>query len=547
MAIRIVLVLLLLGGAASAAPPTVTHLFPAGGQAGTTAKVTAFGTFERWPVRAWVEGKGVEVAAGKEKGELSVTIAADAVPGPRWLRLIDEHGASTARRFLVGTLPETREKEPNDDVSSAQAVTAPVVVNGRLVKAGDVDCFALQLRQGQTLVASLDAQRSLASPMDGVLQVVSDRGFVLARNNDYAGLDPQVTFRVPTDGRYVIRVFAFPATPDASVRFAGGDRFLYRLTLTTAGFADHAFPLAVERANPSPVELVGWNFPPAARKAVLEPRGDDEATAFHHEAAGTVSVRREPHPCVVHTRPGNPKSPQEIRPPVTVSGQLEKPGEAHAFRFQARKGQTLLFQVESANLGFAVDPVVKVTSADGEVVSKTSAPTRGGRRGRARAAAGAGDTTFAVPSDGLYQLELRDLFEDGGPRHLYRLRALVAKPDFGLTVPRDQFFLTPGKTVDIPVTIDKRHGFQGAVELATERLPEGVRAETVSGTILRLSAGEKATSSGPLRIVGRAKGKPAAAHVAQAALADYGVSVSHLWLHVGPTTAAPPPPAKKRR
>ena len=94
--------------------------------------------------------------------------------------------------------------------------------------------YLQNLRQPITLVASLDAQRSLASPMDGVLQVVSDRGFVLAQNNDYAGLDPQVTFRVPTDGRYVVRVFAFPATPDASVRFGGGDRFLYRLTLTTS-------------------------------------------------------------------------------------------------------------------------------------------------------------------------------------------------------------------------------------------------------------------------------------------------------------------------
>lgn len=543
MSIRIILLLLLFTSAASSAPPTVTHLFPAGGQAGTTVTVTAFGTFERWPVRAWVEGKGVEVVAGKAKGELRVTLAADATPGSRWLRLADEHGASTPRRFVVGTVAEVQEKESNDDLGTAQAVTTPVIVNGGLLRAGDVDCFAVALRKGETFVASLDAQRSLASPMDGVLQLVSNKGFVVAQNNDYHGLDPQITFRVPTDGRYVVRVFGFPAVPDASVRFAGGDRFLYRLTLTTGGFVDHAFPLAVERGKPSPVELLGWNIPVGASKGVIETGDEEEAPAFGRQLAGSARVRLEPHPCVVHARPTDAKSPQEIRLPVTVSGKLERPGETHLYRFEGKKGQTLLFQVESAALGFAVDPVVRVTSAEGGVVSQSSAPKRGGR-GRA---APSSDPSFTVPSDGFYQLELRDLFEDGGPRHLYRLRAVIAEPDFGLTVPRDQFFLTPDKTVDVPVTVDRRHGHKDTIDLSVEGLPQGVRVETVGGTTLRLTAEEKMAASVPVRIVGRGKDKPATPRYAQTALADYGVSVAHLWLHVGTTTAAVPVPQKKTR
>src|SRR5262245_49937780 len=102
MSIRIFFLLFALAATAHAAPPAVTHLFPAGGQAGKSVEVTAFGTFERWPVRGWVEGKGIEVKAGKAKGSLTVSIAADATPGPRWLRLVDDHGASTPRRFLVG-------------------------------------------------------------------------------------------------------------------------------------------------------------------------------------------------------------------------------------------------------------------------------------------------------------------------------------------------------------------------------------------------------------------------------------------------------------
>ena len=62
-------------------------------------EVTAAGIFERWPVGAWVEGKGVEVKAAKRKGRLTVTVAHDAVPGTYWIRVFDEDGASALRPF----------------------------------------------------------------------------------------------------------------------------------------------------------------------------------------------------------------------------------------------------------------------------------------------------------------------------------------------------------------------------------------------------------------------------------------------------------------
>ena len=46
---------------ADAAPPAITHLFPAGGQRGTSVSVTAAGTFASWPVQVWASGKGLTV------------------------------------------------------------------------------------------------------------------------------------------------------------------------------------------------------------------------------------------------------------------------------------------------------------------------------------------------------------------------------------------------------------------------------------------------------------------------------------------------------
>ena len=320
-----------------AAPPAVIYLSPAGAQRGTTVEVIAAGSCVRWPVQVGVSGNGVVAKAAKEKGRLAVTVTADAIPGVYWLRLHDELGASGLRPFVVGTLPEVAEKEPNDDPKKPQPVALPAVVNGRLDKAGDVDCFAVSLKKGQTLVAELEAHHTLRSPMDGVLQIVSPEGFVLDENHDFHGLDPLLGFTALKDGIYIVRVFAFPATPDSSIRFFGSDACIYRLTLTTGGYADHAWPLAAPRAAPGMVALVGWNIPEAARALPVPASG----SVFHPAVANPVAVRLEPHPCRTA-----PVATGPLVPPVTLSGRLALPSQADTFSFSGAKGKPLVIQIE---------------------------------------------------------------------------------------------------------------------------------------------------------------------------------------------------------
>src|SRR5690606_24365660 len=151
---------------------------------------------------------------------------------------------------------------PNDDPAQPQTIEpGAVTINGRLAKSGDVDGYAVSLKAGETLVASMLANEGLGSPMDAVLEVATPEGFVLAHQDDDRGLDPLLIFQAPADGTYVIRTFAFPATPTSSIRFAGGADFIYRLTITTGGFLDYPAPLAVNRESPEPVEIHGWNVP----------------------------------------------------------------------------------------------------------------------------------------------------------------------------------------------------------------------------------------------------------------------------------------------
>ncbi len=515
---------------AVAAPPTLTSLFPAGAEQGKTVEITAAGTFDRWPVRAWTDRKGIDIRPAKSRGKLTVTVAADAVPGTCWVRLYDYQGASALRPFIIGTLPEVMEQEPNDDPKKPQVLASPsVVVNGRLNKAGDVDGFAVKLKKGETLVASVEANRTLGSPMDAVLQFLSADGFVLEQNNDDHGLDPQLNFTAPKDDSYVVRVFAFPAEPDASIRFAGGDAYIYRLTLTTGGFADHAFPLAVERSRPGSVELAGWNIAAAFRKLIVKPEPDsDIVTLWHPQLANTASVLLEPHPCVIAINPSDRKGPQPVTLPTTISGRIDAPGRVDAFEFPACKGQRLVFRLDARSIGSQLDPVLRVTDVLGKRLAQADDTATG--------KVGSRDTqlAFAVPQDGRYRIEVRDLGGHGSFRHYYRLRALLPEPDYTLSVAADRFTLSPGKTLDIPVTIARRQGFDREIVVTIEGLPAGVTAATLKSTgkpvTLRLEG--KGPASTPIRVIGRVAGRPELTRTATAAPAGSLAPTTYLWLTI---------------
>jgi hypothetical protein len=512
----------------AAAAPTVNALFPAGGQRGTTVSVTADGTFSRWPVQVWVEGKGIDVQPSNESGKLIVTIAADAIPGAYAIRLYDDEGASVARPFIVGTLPEVMEREPNDDFQKPQVLDETcVTVNGRLGKPGDVDTFSLALKKGQMLVASMDAHRTLRSPMDGHLQIVSPDGFVLDHNDDFHGLDPQIVFLVPKDGIYLVRTFAFPAVPDSSIRFAGGDKFIYRLTLTTGAFFDYPYPLAVPRSDPDRVHLVGWNLPPSLRRLTVVPIDDSEKVAvYHRDCANAMPVRLVPHAATARDAT-SPEHPQKIELPITITGRIEHSGDVDYYQFDGKKGARLAFRAEAQSLGFPLDPVLTISEKAGKTLAK------------AQSAALDKDPIldFAVPHDGPFILTVRDLFGAGTSRHVYLLHAEKAKPDFALTLATDRFVVRSGKPLDVPVTVERFYGFKDAIELGVAGLRKGVTAVTLPADTkaktltLRLTA-DKISYSGPVRVVGKTSEEVGLRRIARATVADLGTVTEILWLTV---------------
>lgn len=103
---------------------------------------------------------------------------------------------------------------------------------------------------------------------------------------------------------------------------------------------------------------------------------------------------------------------QAIRLPIVLAGSIQAAGDADRYRFDARKGQTLIFDVQASRLGSALDATVSVFDSAGREIAANNDYH------------GADSfIAFNVPDDGSYAIEIRDLQYRGGGGYFYRLVA----------------------------------------------------------------------------------------------------------------------------
>ncbi|MDZ4684464.1 MAG: pre-peptidase C-terminal domain-containing protein [Planctomycetaceae bacterium] len=550
----IALLVVLQCAAAYAAPPTLSQVFPPGGQRGSTVAVTLTGKFD-WPVNVW--SPGVDIAAGTDSGKLDITIPADLAADRIWLRLHNAEGASNLVPFLIGSLKEIAEDEPNNSPRKAQVLeSAAVTINGKLEKA-DVDGFIVPLTAGQTLVAAVDANVRLGSPMDAILQVASPDGMVLAENHDAVGLDPRLVFTAMKTGPHIVRLFAFPATPDSTIAFRGGSDYLYRLTLTTGPFVSHAVPLTVSAADPGQVAVHGWNLPADAKLSVrpfgaerlvdhaeLEPLGElrtpSEARwgfVFAPEFAGSARVRIVPHEVIAAVPQSDPEHPFVLTVPTAITGCLASAKQRDVYQFAMTKGQAVVITAESESLDFPVDPVLQLLDPQGGEAAEVD------DTGKNRDAV----VAHTAKSDGNYRLTVADRYRHGSPRGFYRLSVRAELPDYELSVTADALVVTMGKPAELTVNVLRRSDNVGPITISALDLPPGVTMADVvtegkgskpSKATLSFTAAGPAFS-GPIRLVGKATDP----HEIQRRVRTpekLGATWDHLWLTVVPSSPGTP-------
>ena len=541
----------------AAEAPKFEQFFPAGGARGTTNSLLAVGKFEPWPVDVWIDSPGVMFRPEKEAGKFNVEIAPDAALGVRLVRFSNKEGATELRFFVVTARREVPESEPNDDWTRAQPVPAlPATLNGRLEKNGDVDSFAVTLEAGQWLVASLDAYR-LASPMDGLLRILDATGRQVAFNHDARSLDPFLAWKAVSPGTYTVQLMAFPHPATASVNFAGGGAYVYRLALTTGPFASHTMPLATRVGQRQELQAFGWNFPGGASSILVDfdaPKSlatDGECWVESGAFLSPIRAGLSEDPQILEAALKNDASGvRDVTVPCGISGCVSVPGEEDRYRFNAKKGSRIEFVARSGWFGFPLDSSLRVLDGQGKELARDD---DGGGWGDPR-------IDWTVPAEGDYTAVLGSLTGRGGGDFLYHLSIGTPKPSVRATVADNTFSIVAGKTNEIKVIIERRNGFECPYVLQATGLPEGLGAtpvevgEKAKEAVMRLTAPEGATLwNGSFALVLRPPSGPEIQVVDEliSTSVNNGVpggfldlvipETPHLWLSVLPKPVEAPP------
>ncbi|MFZ4628322.1 MAG: hypothetical protein ACOYNR_08340 [Blastocatellia bacterium] len=312
--------------------------------------------------------------AVRNRLQVKVTIDPAASPGEYQLRLVTPLGTSSANPFLVGVLPETLEREENDQPSTAQPLTLPTTVVGEMQTVGDRDHFRFNARTGQELVFEVVAS-VFGSRLDAVLTLTDQTGQALATSATARGRrDALLAHRFAESGLYTLQV------TDYEQRGMGKpNEFGYRLNIGELPVITGWFPLGLRQGTNATIALRGHNLP--TRQLKLDaPVHDDWSPVVSYRPDRPKQMADLPideirlplgtTPEIMATATANSRAmAQTVAWPVTINGQLDATPEAW-YRFRARRGQSLTLEVIAERFGSPLDSVIEVYDSRGQLVPR---------------------------------------------------------------------------------------------------------------------------------------------------------------------------------
>ena len=214
--------------------------------------------------------------------------------------------------LLAGRRPATAsvmatvaESEPNGNVPTADSVALGDQAMGVVNPAGDVDTWFVDLTAGQYLSVDVDAAE-VGSPLDATLALIApDGATLLAFNDDFDEIDSRISYRIPASGRYFLVLRAFGG--------AGGPTLQYAINVGAVTCA---------------------------------------AVGSEHEPNDTPGA-------ATPTTIGDSVSGQICSQDGTGSGDVDY------WAFTGQAGTTIELDIDAAQLGLLVDPVIALYAPDG--------------------------------------------------------------------------------------------------------------------------------------------------------------------------------------
>jgi len=504
--------------------PMITHTHPVAVQRGKSSVVSVEGQQDfDGAYKILVEGDdwsgkpvGVEDSSrrtGRFRGvQVEFTVAPRAMPGVREFRVATRTGLSSIGQVVIVEEPVVVESGNNNTLATAQSVSVPVVVCGRIEASEDVDCFRFRAEQGQVCTFEVFAARlqdkihDLQEHVDPILVLYDDKGRELASADDVRFADPFLAYRFERTGDYCIQV--------RDARYQGDARWVYALRITNKPHATHVYPLALRAGAEEEVELVGVAVPAGQRAARLRVPADapggfcQVAPVLQGETLYPVTAVVTDLPSRCEAEPNDrPEQAPEVNWPVCINGRIAPAGDVDCFRFRAHKGQRVRVEVFARRFGTGLvgtlDGQLEILDEKGRVLASAD--------DQSPAIKDPG-LTFEAAADGVYTARVRDLLGKGGESAVYALEIRRADPDFALRCDGDKAMIPRGGSVAWYVQVTRLNGFDGPVEVQVRGLPKGVTASPLTlppgvsqGVVVLSAASDAPVDACHVHVVGVAR------------------------------------------
>ena len=486
--------------------PLLESVFPAGGQAGQSIEVAIAGSHLDKTKSLKVSAPNV-VCDKLDALRYRLTIPAETRPGTYDLWTVGESGISSVRSFVISNRGEQQETEPNDAILATLIATPlSVVSNGRLAKAGDIDCYRFEAKKGDRVVVECSAER-IDSRLRAVLEVFDGSGRRLAVNRGYFGVDPLIDLQIPVDGSYFVRLSDLTAT--------GGPDHFYRLEIDTGPRVAFTIPAVIPRGKKTSVALYGWNLitdPKATTNSNDFERVDVNIPADQAQPTWPLPATQHPASAILESTtylfPGapaptligitdlpvviaqsnhhSPDAAQEIPVPCEVSGQLVRGIEQDWYAVQVRRGDVLHVEGYTQRIRSPIDLQLRILDPTGQQVLATFADSTSVSEGTLPTSHLDPAGRWVAPADGRFLIAVQNAIGglNADPRRVYRLSVRREEPDFQVVaVPRRNdaapLNIRRGGREIVDLLAFRQRGFQGEIRISARDLPAGVECPDV--------------------------------------------------------------------
>ena len=489
-------------------------VFPLGGRRGTTFEAKVRGFDGAYAAMFCCEKLIGEIRPSEEQVLLRISSKSDAELGIHTFRLVSPQGVSrrlTLQIHSESTILET--EAPHASATQAQPITLPVVVDGRISQAGELDYYAIKADQNSELLFEIITASGLISPGPRlfsepqlIVSAPSGSWFDPHRATQVECTDESTDFFFPLE----VQVPHIVYLPRLRHRFETEGWYLLRVgSLTHLGGPDHAYQLRIVPADSSGPsgnrqwtpralvhpDLIDWREREFTRR--VQPDWIDRIRSrsirlAEEEGQAPVSGAEKKSKSmnlfemVESTANEEPSQAQEVKVPTIIAGAIERPGDVDYYSFNVEAGDPLTFEVRTLDVPSPYfSPRLTVLDENGDEVLTNIYRYLGGD-GDDWGKSLEPKTVYNFERGGKYYLEIRDLTSRNGNLH-FAYQALIRPqiPHIGNVVAKtfrpggsefaeDHVNLPVGEIKSLTLVFEREEGFEGDIAILFENLPQGV-------------------------------------------------------------------------